>query len=346
MDPTLFDIVRCPKCQTGRLDPGSDESVRCADCGQTYPVVRGVLDLLWEPSVGAQKEVDAQPVEDAQCQRDLPEHLRHYLEGESGVQLALASPRCPIPELAEAVEIYGRLHALADDYFELLDWLALTGTETVVEVGADSCWSAAHLARDAGTVVATDVSPHLEFGQVYLDNGDRFERVRSEMARFPFREQTLDLIFTVATIHHTHDLDAVFRAFHRALKPGGRAVLFEEPVRSPFDKKAQETFGADRLALGFQEHIYTIGEYFRAARHAGFQPAVIPLPGLLEDPTRRWPHTRRLGLAILDAKLGHTALFTRHIYPLMLQFYPRIPFPRFALLLRRQRSKTPSAQVE
>jgi len=343
MNPAVLKLLCCPRCHAAALTATAgggndivDGAVRCADCGQEYPVAQGILDLLWGPSPAAREEVAAQPREDAQWWEDFPGRLRPLLEGETGRAILLSAPRCPYPELAEAVESYRRLDALADDYYELLEWLDLNGGETVAEVGADSCWGARDLARRARTVVATDVAGHLEMGQAYLDEGAHFDRVRCDMVRFPFRETSLDLVFGVATIHHAADLEELFQAIRRALKPGGRAVFFDEPVRGRSDHGAQETFGAARRALGFQEHIYTIDEYFEAARAAGFRPHVVPMTSLLRDPTRKWPLARRAGLALIRAGLGRRAPFTRHVYPWLLRFYPRIPFPRFALVLVRR----------
>jgi SAM-dependent methyltransferase len=294
------------------------------------------LNLLWNPSEAAQREIEAQPREDEQWWASIPEHLRPLFDSEIAHQVLLSTPRCPVPELVEAIESYRRLDDLADDYYELLDRLNLRGDETVVEVGADSCWGARDLSRRAAFVVATDITTHLEMGQAFLDAGADFERVRCEMACFPFRDGSLDLVFGVACLHHCAPMEKVLLAVRRALKPGGRAVFFDEPVRGRFDLKAKDAFGAERRELGFQEHIYTVKEYFDAARATGFVPRVAPLTSVLKDPRRKWPLARQVALALLRTGLGRTGVFTRWVYPWLLQFYPRIPFPRFALVLEKK----------
>ena len=46
---------------------------------------------------------------------------------------------------------------------------------------------------------------------------------------------------------------------------------------------------------------------------------------------------RKLGLKYLESPVGLAAISTRFLYPFMLRFYPKIPFPRFALVLDKPR---------
>ncbi len=312
--------------------------VRCGACGSTYEILEGILDLHPNPTDGARSEMGAhEELAERFVYDEVPEHLRDLIIGDRAREVQRNLPRCDYPELVESVFAYGRMAQFADDYFDLLDWLDLDPSDVVAEIGSAGCWSAQHLAERAGTVVATDISPTLTQGQRIMDRDTFFHRVYCDMMVFPFVEGTLDVIFGVATIHHSGDLEGLFRGFGRALKPGGRAVFFEEPVVGRGDDEAKEAFGAEEKELGLQEHIYTVREYFGAARRAGLRPRVIPLTSLFRDPNRNWLKMRKLGLKYMESPFGLAAISTRILYPFMLQFYPKIPFPRFALVLDKPR---------
>ena len=334
MEPWLLEVVCCPLCR-GAL-AAETSGARCGGCGEVYPLREGVLDLHPSPSEESRQEMAAHEAMAARWLDEIvPEHLHVRLTGESACKLHWSLPRVEDKELAAAVPQFKRLDDIADDYFELLEWLRLERTDMVVEVGAHLGWSARYLAERAGRVVATDISPHLANAKNYWTDKARFACVYSNMAAFPFRDGSLDLIFAVATIHHLADLTGFFKHCRRALRPGGRAVFFAEPVAGRWDTEARERFGAEEKAMGIQEHIYSIGEYFNAARRAGLTPGVVPMTSLMRDPRRNWPRLRRLGLWLIKSGLGRRWLFRRVIYRLMLVFYPRIPFPHFALVLSK-----------
>ena len=303
-------------------------------CGEIFHLRDNVLDLHPLPSEESRQEMAAHEAMAARWLDEIvPAHLHGRMSGEAGLKLHWSLPRVEDKELAAAVPQFKRLDDIADDYFELLDWLRLERSDVVVEVGAHLGWSARYLAERAGRVVATDISPHLVHAQNYWTASSRFACVYSNMEAFPFRDGSLDLIFGVATIHHLADLTSFFRHCRRALRPGGRAVFFAEPVAGRWDADARARFGAEEKAMGIQEHIYGIGEYFAAARRAGLTPGVAPMTSLFRDSRRNWPRLRRVGLWLIESGLGRRWLFRRVVYRLMLVFYPRIPFPHFALVL-------------
>ena len=342
MRRTLLDLVCCPHCRgTLHLDPGPSEilqgEIRCRTCARTFAVRDGMLDLHPEPTPEAQMEMHAhQVLADRWLSEAVPAHLRPLFNGESGIELTLDLPHCRHPALVESVASIRRLAEIADDYFALLDWLGLNGAEAAVEVGAHTGWSAHHLAARCRSVVATDISHQLALGQVYLDHAGFFERVFCDMAAFPFRNASLDLIFGVATLHHANDLPRVCARFAAALKPGGRTVFFAEPVAGRWDTNVQHTFGADEKDLGIQEHIFTIGQYFDAFRAAGLTPRIIPFASLCRAPERRWRLFRIAALRLIESGYAYADFFTRRLYPFMLQFYPKIPFPHFALVCSKE----------
>jgi SAM-dependent methyltransferase len=55
--------------------------------------------------------------------------------------------------------------------------------------------------------------------------------VRCEADKLPFPDESFDLVFGHAVLHHLPDLDAAFTEFRRVLKPGGTLAFCGEPSR-------------------------------------------------------------------------------------------------------------------
>jgi SAM-dependent methyltransferase len=57
------------------------------------------------------------------------------------------------------------------------------------------------------------------------------ETERCEAESLPFDDDSFDLVFGHAVLHHLPDLDAAFREFRRVLRPGGTIAFCGEPSR-------------------------------------------------------------------------------------------------------------------
>jgi ubiquinone/menaquinone biosynthesis C-methylase UbiE len=57
------------------------------------------------------------------------------------------------------------------------------------------------------------------------------DRVRTEAERLPFPDESFDLVFGHAVLHHIPDLERAFSEFRRVLRPGGVIVFCGEPSR-------------------------------------------------------------------------------------------------------------------
>ena len=308
----------------------------CAPCDTVYAWRDGILDLNPRPTDEAAAEMAAHLAMEERWMREVvPAALRPLLEGDRGLENLLAMPHCPHPELIKVVPDIRRVHEMADDFYVLRERLDLRGDERVLEIGSHLGWSAHRLAEHAGHVIATDISHQLAVAQGFIDHGPGFDRVFCDMHVLPFEESAFDLVFGVAVVHHSGDLHGLFSRVYALLKPGGRAVFFAEPVAAVDDEAAKAAFGAEEKEFGVQEHVYTIDEYIHAARTVGFDSHVEPLPGILREVGRKWGLARKIWLLLLKAGVGYASPFTRRLYPRMLRYYPRVPFPRFALVLRK-----------
>ena len=334
----IHDIFCCPQCRAPLQSDGDTCGAHCSRCGAAYAFREGILDLNPVPTEEASQEMEAHHALEARWMDLVPDELRDLVVGEAGEQLALVLPRLTHPDLAR-IPTLARFAENADDFFELLDWMRIRPGEVILEIGAHTGWASHHIARCGAQVIATDISHQLADTALFLRQGIPMLRAYADMTALPVLDGVLDTIFAVATIHHAEDLPGLFASCSRALAPGGRCVFFSEPVAGKYDAQIKEEFGAEDKAMGVHEHIYTIDEYFAAARAAGLRPAVLPLKSILRDKHRRYRLFRSLWLALLHIGIGRHPLFTRHVYRVMLRFYPRIPFPHLALVFTKPRQE-------
>src|SRR5215204_6244295 len=102
-----------------------------------------------------------------------------------------------------------------------------------LEIGAGTGYFTLNLMR-AGVIedaVATDISPGmlLSLDRSARELGLTVETAACEASELPFEDDSFDLVFGHAVLHHLPDLDAAFREFRRVLKPGGVVAFAGEP---------------------------------------------------------------------------------------------------------------------
>jgi len=110
-----------------------------------------------------------------------------------------------------------------------------TPVASALEVGAGTGYFTLNLAL-AGLIrepVATDISPGmLEVLDASAERlGVSVLTVPSDASELPFADDSFDLVFGHAVLHHLPDLDAAFAEFRRVLRPGGRIAFCGEPSR-------------------------------------------------------------------------------------------------------------------
>jgi ubiquinone/menaquinone biosynthesis C-methylase UbiE len=104
-----------------------------------------------------------------------------------------------------------------------------------LEIGAGTGYFTLNLLR-AGLIedaVATDISQGML--DALASSADRLgvevETVRAEAERLPFDDESFDLVFGHAVLHHLPDLDGAFAELYRVLRPGGTIAFCGEPSR-------------------------------------------------------------------------------------------------------------------
>jgi ubiquinone/menaquinone biosynthesis C-methylase UbiE len=104
-----------------------------------------------------------------------------------------------------------------------------------LEIGAGTGYFTLNLAQ-LGLVLkptATDISPGMlaALNRSARDLGVELRTVEAEAERLPFADESFDLVFGHAVLHHIPDLDRAFSEFERVLRPGGVVAFCGEPSR-------------------------------------------------------------------------------------------------------------------
>jgi ubiquinone/menaquinone biosynthesis C-methylase UbiE len=104
-----------------------------------------------------------------------------------------------------------------------------------LEIGSGTGYFSLNLLQ-MGTIerlTATDISPgmlrRLEATAASLGLG--VETVATEAEELPFEDESFDLVFGHAVLHHIPDLGRAFAEFRRVLRPGGAITFCGEPSR-------------------------------------------------------------------------------------------------------------------
>jgi SAM-dependent methyltransferase len=102
-----------------------------------------------------------------------------------------------------------------------------------LEIGAGTGYFTLNLAQ-LGLIerpTATDISPGMlaTLRDSAARLGVEVSTVETEAERLPFADESFDLVFGHAVLHHIPDLEGAFAEFHRVLRPGGRVAFCGEP---------------------------------------------------------------------------------------------------------------------
>jgi ubiquinone/menaquinone biosynthesis C-methylase UbiE len=104
-----------------------------------------------------------------------------------------------------------------------------------LEIGAGTGYFSLNLlqARAIERATATDISPGML--AILDENAERLglevRTAAAEAETLPFGDESFDLVFGHAVLHHIPDLGQAFSEFHRVLRPGGTLVFCGEPSR-------------------------------------------------------------------------------------------------------------------
>ena len=262
--PALAPRLRCPKCRTGgslTLQPRDSDAreVRsgtliCGVCGHLATIEDGIVDLLVDPPEFVAKEA-------AGLER-FADHMR-----------AEGWTRDRVMNLPYEQNGYWYTQAILME--QTLAEVDLEPGQTILDVGSNTCWAAASFAGRGLVPTALDISAAQMQGLRtadwwFEDKGVYFERVLGVMFDLPFADASFDRVWCCEVLHHNHraNLKRTLREIHRVLRPGGKLIVANEPLRTLMTPKINP--GHEVAEFEGHEHAYMRLSYTGMARRAGF----------------------------------------------------------------------------
>jgi len=289
MKESILEIIKCPGCgnkslkltpqETNRIEVRSGRLL-CLSCAAEYKIEDGIIDFLHNANANVLRERKAMDEDDY-----ITDDCGNKFKITDAVIRRFSDKFLVFPEgdgssffkkggsFQSTAEASGRFYSALED-------LRLTGKERILEIGACFSYASYKFAQKGCRVVALDISNYLKVSSLYVEKA-YFERLFSDMHRMPFADNSFDIVFGSAVLHHSKDLKAVFAEIRRVLRPGGRLVLINEAGRGvwekihPVYKKMQEK--------GFGDTAYTLWEWKKGAQAGGFKRVKIIFSSLADD---------------------------------------------------------------
>ena len=303
MLPGLAPDLRCTACGTdGSLTltvAEEDErevragTLTCGNCRFAYDVEAGIAHLMHDPPEYVTREA-------AGLQR-FADHMR-----------ASGWDRERVLNLPH--EDSGYWYMQNASFLQLNRTTEIEPGARLLDVGSNTCWASNLFARQGQSVVALDIAlaemQGLLTGDYWMDDGcPHFERVLGSMFELPFAAGSFDYVFCCEVLHHNgpDTLARTFAEIHRILKPGGRMLVINEPLRTLRD--LQRHHAEEVAEFEGNENIYFAPTYLRAARKAGFSIELQDPPNLrfFNEPlpapgpsARRWDALKVQGIRLLQ----------------------------------------------
>jgi len=332
MRETLLKYLRCPSCQPSSLSLYTGETdrieirngkIHCNGCGREYKIENGIIDFLENANENVLRERVA--MDDDQYITD-EKGNKYRITIETIEKFKDKLIRLPEGDGSYLFKRGGSFQSTAeasDRFYSALSDLRLTGKEKILEIGACFSYASFKFAQKGCSVVALDISNYLKVSDLFVKEA-YFDRVFSDMHFMPFIDNTYDIVFGSAILHHSKNLRDIFEEIRRVLKPGGKLVLINEASRGILEK-VHPVF-KQMEERGFADTSYTVPGFIKGARRGGFRKIRIIFSSLADDYITR--HKNRDSK--LNFKIRLALFFQRHrnleSFILLFTIIPRVLF--------------------
>jgi 2-polyprenyl-3-methyl-5-hydroxy-6-metoxy-1,4-benzoquinol methylase len=144
-----------------------------------------------------------------------------------------------------------------------------------------------HVAPEAQMATLFQRATHVRYTSVDLMSSRA--KVRSDLTRLSFRDQSFDVVFCSHVLEHVPDDRAAMSELHRVMRPNGWAIL-QVPIKGDrtYEDFSITTPEGRRAAFGQHDHVRMYGRDYRdRLAEAGFEVTVDPMARELPAATAR-----------------------------------------------------------
>jgi ubiquinone/menaquinone biosynthesis C-methylase UbiE len=159
----------------------------------------------------------------------------------------------------------------SEEWLEVLSLLTSKNSGQVLDIGAGRGISSYAFAKSGYEVTALEPNPSLLVGaeairQLSSHTGVNIKVVQDWGETLPFADNTFDIVYGRAVLHHAHDLNQLCKEAARVLKPNGYFIATREHVLSKKEdlQKFLDSHPLHHLYGG--ENAYLLAEYLTAIK--------------------------------------------------------------------------------
>jgi ubiquinone/menaquinone biosynthesis C-methylase UbiE len=268
MKEGYLSSLRCPNCGSDNAfalvasvvdrNEVREGSLACGKCDLRTNIRRGVVELLIDPPDHVFKEADGLA------------RFAEVMKGEGWDRKRVLA----LPFGTES----GYWYVQATSIHQLLHRINFQPGQSILDVGSNTCWASNMFATRGLKTVALDIAltelQGLYTSDWYFEDNQNvyFERVLGSMFNIPIASNSLDYVYCCEVLHHSspNELPITFSEIYRVLKPGGKLLVINEPLKFPTNLKRDH--GQEVAAFSGNENVYFLHNYTAAARRAGFRP--------------------------------------------------------------------------
>ncbi|MGI8551495.1 MAG: methyltransferase domain-containing protein [Dehalococcoidia bacterium] len=251
-------LYRCLEC--GQSLVAGQDSLRCSQCGERYPVLRGSPRLL-------------------------PRTLRASLLPETdrdcvATQVADAVTRAKLRTAASFGFEWHRFPQLREAWERnFLDYMKPRNPgyfrgKRVLDAGCGNGRHAYYAATYGAEVLAVDLSDAIDVARENTHQLGCVHTVQADLYNLPFELQSFDFIYSIGVLHHLPDPEGAFRNLLRYLRPGGeiQIYLYWWPEHQAVKRALLSAVAAARRVTTRLPHgmLYCLSYPLAAVAYAGF----------------------------------------------------------------------------
>lgn len=266
MRPTLIQHLRCPACQAPLrwTEPYATQWIEhgeliCTHCNQRYCIRKGIAYIYVDNDDWKRLATEAsgwvQMAKDAGCYDQTHVDIDFRLP-------YVASE--PWPEIAYQFDL-------------ILSIIRPKPHSRVLDLGAGRGWAAKQFAIRGCDVVAVEINDDDQIGvgrslALMQQANVSYDILIANSQHLPLADQSYDIVFASAALHHSTSLEKVVREAARILRRGGKLVAIHEPCIADHITPEQDAPNIAReTAYHIQELRPKLDDYRRALQQAGLR---------------------------------------------------------------------------